>query len=1062
MKRVCTKIIFCLVLLNTKLNFGQVNSMPGLVLWLTGDSVQTISGNLINTCYDLSGSNNHAIQSNFSKLPSSIISSLNGHKSILFDGTDDYLTFNEIPNIRTVFWIVKEKALTSPNFRPLLGHSTLNDFHRGPDSLIWYNGASSSSVINGVTRLNLNQINGTITSLHSKYSLISLVTIGNVHADNFSNDRINFGRVWSGELVELIIYNQALTPAQVLQIEQYLITKYSPQLSLGPDISIAQLQGCVPSGSVTLQANPGFETYLWSNGNPTSQINVNQYGEYSVIATDVFGVQHFDTIKVTPTPKNFNYPAQILCQNSSIKWDTQLDKTVNDFQWQDNSFDSLFVITTPGQYFVQVTDTFGCIYNSNTLTIVQDNFPTTASLGPDILLCAGNSIYLTNGYAPNLNYVWNDFTTNDSLMIINPGQYSVIVINTNNCVAKDTINITIQGQAPTAAFSNIIACKNNVVTFTDNSIPPTGNFINNWDWNFGDNTTLADTSHIQNPFYTYTDTGLFTITLTVYTDAGCKQTLLKTIHVYPKPVINFNNVIACKNDSALFTSSVTTFNYPIFNYNWNFGDAASGINNISSLPNPKHLFSQQTTYTVNFAATNSAGCSAAIANTVSVRAEVKADFNYTTPCTNTMIVFQDNSIVPSPNVNNNRLWNFGSTTSSNLTVTKQYTLSGVYTVTLTVNGFNSCNSTVIKQINVMKPPLVSFSSANFCSKDTITLTDLTIAQNGTTTTWSWKLDNTHLSSVQNPSLSVISAANHTIQLTATNSFGCKDSVKNTITVFPLPLVNFSTNPAQYIYANTPVTFLPNITNGNFYNWDIPTIGNYSIQSPTVSFANTGTYSVTLILKDNNNCRGTKSSSVNVLNRYLDLGVIDTHSSKNTSNYMSVEVDLANFGSMPITSFDINYQINNGGNVIETWNGILNAGNFFTYQFNAKTLINSNDPDEITCVTIQSVNGVTDANTSNNNLCKALTTDNISVLNPYPNPTDDNITLPVILNRDAEYTLQLFDALGQIIMEEHTEKGVMGLNLIKIQTDTYRRGCYFLKITINDKIYLKKFLKNSGY
>jgi len=48
------------------------------------------------------------------------------------------------------------------------------------------------------------------------------------------------------------------------------------------------------------------------------------------------------------------------------------------------------------------------------------------------------------------------------------------------------------------------------------------------------------------------------------------------------------------------------------------------------------------------------------------------------------------------------------------------------------------------------------------------------------------------------------------------------------------------------------------------------------------------------------------------------------------------------------------------------------------------------------------------------------------------------------------------------MDDRREKGIMGLNLITIQTDNYERGCYFLKVTINDKIYLKKFLKNSGY
>ena len=1038
-------------------------SITGLKGWYSSDSINLSAGMPISNWKDLSGNDNHLVQSTPANQGSLQANQLHNKPSVNFNGINTFYRFTDSVDFRTVIIVNKVNDTIFKSDRGLLGGDQ-NSFGvggyliNGVKNFTYIVQGNNSSIFSKILK------NNTSVFPIGDFSPMYISWIGQFEFNTNRKQPADLGRIaaglfadryWNGDIFELIIFNKVLSATESNDIFNYLNDKYAPPVNVGADITINN-SFC----DTTLSTTRPFKSYLWSTGAVTPTISVNKSGKYWVRATNIFGKSSSDTIQVDYP--EYNFPTKhLICTSDEFKWDSELPKSDFDFLWQDNATtDSLYTISQSGNFYIKLTDNFGCYITTDTLKVTEDAFPVTATLGPDKPICSGNFIYLTNGAVPGLSYIWNDLSTNDSLLVTNAGQYSVIVTNTNNCVAKDTIIISISGQVPVANFSSLLACKNSSVSFSDLSTAPTGNTIDKWDWNFGNTSTLADTSHLQNPFYTYTDTGLTNVTLSVYTDAGCKQSVTKAIHVYPKPAVNFSNIIACKNDSALFTSTINTYNYPISNYNWTFGDPVSGIYNTSSLSNPKHLFSQQAGYTVTLNATNSVGCSDVAIKTVFVRAEVTADFSYSAPCTNAAIVFQDQSITPGSSGSDVRNWSI--TTSHNLIITKQYTLSGTYTVNLTVNSSNGCVSSITKQIDVMNPPLVSFNSSNFCSKDTITLTDLSSAQNGSISAWNWKLNNAYFSSVTNPTLSVTSAANHTIQLTATNSFGCRDSVKNMITVFPLPVVNFSTNPAQYIYTNIPVTLVPNISNGNYYNWDIPSIGNYSTQSPTVSFSNTGIYSVTLALKDNNNCKGYKNSVVNVLNRYLDLGIVEIRSSKNASNYMSVEVDLANFGSIPVTTFDISYSINNSGSVIETWSGSLNPGNFFTYQFNSKTLVNSTKEDEITCVAIQAVNTTPDQNINNNNLCRALNTDNTLILDPYPNPSDGNITLPVILNRDEEYTLQIFNTLGQIVMDDRREKGIMGLNLITIQTDNYERGCYFLKVTINDKIYLKKFLKNSGY
>ena len=74
-------------------------------------------------------------------------------------------------------------------------------------------------------------INGTTTDAPTSLSILSLKTTGNVSADSFSKDRTITNRGWKGDLGELIIYNAALSDAEVARVEGYLAAKWG--LSVG-------------------------------------------------------------------------------------------------------------------------------------------------------------------------------------------------------------------------------------------------------------------------------------------------------------------------------------------------------------------------------------------------------------------------------------------------------------------------------------------------------------------------------------------------------------------------------------------------------------------------------------------------------------------------------------------------------------------------------------------------------------------------------------------------------------------------------------------------------------
>ena len=151
-----------------------------------------------------------------------------GKPIVRFDGINDYFSFTSITNIRTVFWVVKENTDASDE-RPLLGHSSEYEFHRGVtlNGPIWNSLYTHVDIRNGTTRLNSTHVNGVTTDLpEATFNLISLVTDGNVQANQLTQDRLYADRGWSGDIAEIIIYNTPLLAGDRESVEDYLTAKW--------------------------------------------------------------------------------------------------------------------------------------------------------------------------------------------------------------------------------------------------------------------------------------------------------------------------------------------------------------------------------------------------------------------------------------------------------------------------------------------------------------------------------------------------------------------------------------------------------------------------------------------------------------------------------------------------------------------------------------------------------------------------------------------------------------------------------------------------------------------
>ena len=132
-------------------------------------------------------------------------------------GKDNYHGFNEINDIRTVFWVVGR----SSGF--MLGHKTSNNFHSNGNYIFPGNSWVPNAIHNADLFLNGNRIDGSQTKTNRNFGIMSLRTTANVKADNFSKDRDNETRVFNGELGEFELGNLKIGIYNLTTFEKDLI-----------------------------------------------------------------------------------------------------------------------------------------------------------------------------------------------------------------------------------------------------------------------------------------------------------------------------------------------------------------------------------------------------------------------------------------------------------------------------------------------------------------------------------------------------------------------------------------------------------------------------------------------------------------------------------------------------------------------------------------------------------------------------------------------------------------------------------------------------------------------
>lgn len=191
---------------------------------------------------------------------------------------------------------------------------------------------------------------------------------------------------------------------------------------------------CAPNNT-TLVGPPGYSSYLWYNGSPTSTQVVNTPGtywlssvKYCSIRLDTFVMQN--TVNLSFTLGNDTTICDPVILSVSLP-------DVN-YRWQDGNRNAQYVADHSGTYFVTVSDK-GCSY-TDTIHIAYNNIDQDMH---DVTVCKDKPIDLDlkANVPKGATAVWNDGSMDAKLHVEQEGKYWVTV-SSGACVKSDTVNVS--------------------------------------------------------------------------------------------------------------------------------------------------------------------------------------------------------------------------------------------------------------------------------------------------------------------------------------------------------------------------------------------------------------------------------------------------------------------------------------------------------------------------------------------------------------------------------------------------------------------------------------------
>ncbi|MCB0854315.1 MAG: PKD domain-containing protein, partial [Bacteroidetes bacterium] len=331
-----------------------------------------------------------------------------------------------------------------------------------------------------------------------------------------------------------------------------VIVDTKPTANAGNNQSICLRDSAILSGRADGDPNASFYNYTWTPATGLSNPNVGQPKAspsmttvYTLTATSNFGCgsdQATVTVTVKPTPEvQALSPDTIICEGDTINllathsWTTAPASPVV-YTWTPENT----ILSSPFLPGVTILPTQTTLYTV-TASVASNDCPTTdrilVTVSPKVFadiqadtnrFCRGDAVQLTaTGGLDNATFTWTPAAGLSDPNIYNPlaspdssVTYQVVVAE-GACSDSATVSLDVNPSPKADYFSSLPdGCAPLTVSFLENTAGGTA-----FEWDFGDGSGVVNGP---NPTHTYTQSGEYLVSLTVYGPGGCMDQIAST------------------------------------------------------------------------------------------------------------------------------------------------------------------------------------------------------------------------------------------------------------------------------------------------------------------------------------------------------------------------------------------------------------------------------------------------------------------------------------------------------------------------------------------------------
>ena len=273
--------------------------------------------------------------------------------------------------------------------------------------------------------------------------------------------------------------------------------------------------------------------------------------------------------------------------------------------------------TSNGIVILTLTTTGSCMVLSDSLAL-SISPPPSADFNA-LEVCVDSITGFVDATQGNIvSWLWDfgDLNTssnaNPQNLYSSAGTYNVtlIVVAQNGC--SDTIvKPVLVHPRPVISYDWADVCNKDTMFFTNMSFSVPPDIITGFSWDFGD----GNTSTSVNPYNIYQNNGIYIVTLSATSDAGCTNTWDTIVAVSPIPIADFdaNPVFASTEEQIDLTDlSLGSADIPdtigISDWEWNFYFPGNVVGGLSSIQNPSIFYGDTGLYSIQLIVTNKYGC----------------------------------------------------------------------------------------------------------------------------------------------------------------------------------------------------------------------------------------------------------------------------------------------------------------------------------------------------------------------------------------------------------------------------------------------------------------------